>query len=604
MCISPNLSSMPLFPGHRYLGPGNPQRNGDPVDEDDGIAKSHDEAYERARSHEDVFAADQASAALFLNDFRRTGNWHSALGAVGLGTKNIVEQYVLGRSLYGMPGDRRKRAHNGESDTADAKRYQPDSTTGDAQSAQMSQQMHSDAPIRPGGAGVGGDGENSTELVQQILRVPRDHGVVTVFRDSKILTTWAYAMLKTNLVYDTEKTFPGVLTSLSRLPVDRPYLYIPHGTYLNLPAHTRAVSCSVKVTPHGLRTPWKTGSSVVQPVNSDMLVYGLSSVGLNHYLDTGMCRVKKGETNNPMKPQSYLPFQEKDHSDLAKSYWGLKITPGNEDHDGDDEKSIPACMGVPRHNFAYDFIHIDKASPRLTKFVNQFPFKGHVGTPIVNYEYQFGSDAWLKMGPTYNAGNELLTRTHLGLPADVVSYTTSNMSNYESYEQKPDTNITMRLRPDDMHTRHVKYLDPMENTYFTRGLKTMAQSTIQPSLSFGVLAVSKSNKDDPGSTETFQDIAAFFQIDTELVVHSDVDTIVADSVTLPSNVGPYLRHSNENIKASYNSLTRHGRPVNLARTESEVTEHKAELQKIAQAQINASKEALSRTQRSVPFFPQ
>ncbi|KAL3179921.1 hypothetical protein MRX96_009118 [Rhipicephalus microplus] len=154
------------------------------------------------------------------------------------------------------------------------------------------------------------------------------------------------------------------------------------------------------------------------------------------------------------------------------------------------------------------------------------------------------------MGPTYNAGNELLTRTHVGLPTDVVSYTTSNLSNYESYEQKPDLNVTMRLRPDDMHTRHVKYLDPMENTYFTRGLKPKIHSNIQPSLSFGVLAVSKSNKDDPGSTETFQDIAASFQIDTELVVHSDVDTVVADSVTLPSSVGPYLRHTNENIKAS------------------------------------------------------
>ncbi|KAL1460342.1 hypothetical protein MTO96_027549 [Rhipicephalus appendiculatus] len=324
MCISPNLSSMPLFPGHRYLGPGNPLRNGDPVDEDDGIAKSHDEAYERAKSHVDVFAADRASAALFLNDFRRTGNWHSALGAVGLGTKNNVEQYVLGRSLYGMPGDRRERAHNGESDTADAKRYLPDSSTGDTESTQMSQQMPSDAPIRQGGAGIGGNGENSSELVQQILRVPRDHGVVTVFRNSKILTTWAYAMMKTNLVYDTEKTFPGILTSLSRLPVDRPYLYIPHGTYINLPSHTRAVTCSVKVTPHGLRTPWKTGSSVVQPVNSDMLVYGLSSVGLNHSMDTGMCRVKKGETNNPMKPQSYTPFQEKDHSDLARAIGDLK----------------------------------------------------------------------------------------------------------------------------------------------------------------------------------------------------------------------------------------------------------------------------------------
>ncbi|KAL3173910.1 hypothetical protein MRX96_001130 [Rhipicephalus microplus] len=217
------------------------------------------------------------------------------------------------------------------------------------------------------------------------------------------------------------------------------------------------------------------------------------------------------------------------------------------------------------------------------------------GHTLVNYEYQFGGDAVLKMGPTYNAGNELLTRTHPGRPIDVVSYTTSNLSNYESYEQKRDLNVTMRLRPDDMHTRHVKYLEPMENTYFTRGLKPMIHSNIQPSLSFGVLAVSKSNKDDLGSTETFQDIATFFQIDTILVVHSDVDTIVADSLTLPSSVGPYLRHTNENIKASYNSLTPHGRPVNLARMETEVTEHKAELQKVAEVQ--------QRSLLSVPFIP-
>ncbi|KAL3184304.1 hypothetical protein MRX96_032105 [Rhipicephalus microplus] len=120
------------------------------------------------------------------------------------------------------------------------------------------------------------------------------------------------------------------------------------------------------------------------------------------------------------------------------------------------------------------------------------------------------------------------------------------------------------------------------------------------SLSFGASAVvSKSNKDDPGSTETFQDIAAFFQFDTELVVHSDMDTIVADSMTLPSSVVSYLRHTNENIKASYNSLTRHGGLVNLARLETEVTEHKAELQKLAEAQQHS---LVSRS--SVPFLPQ
>ncbi|KAL3173267.1 hypothetical protein MRX96_012394 [Rhipicephalus microplus] len=105
---------MPLFPGNWNLGPWNLLRNGDLVDEDDGIAKSHDEAYERATSHVDIFVADKASAALSLNDFRHTGSWHSALGAVGWDTKNIVEQYALGRSLYRLPEDRQKRAHNGQ----------------------------------------------------------------------------------------------------------------------------------------------------------------------------------------------------------------------------------------------------------------------------------------------------------------------------------------------------------------------------------------------------------------------------------------------------------------------------------------------------------
>ncbi|KAL3184901.1 hypothetical protein MRX96_030792 [Rhipicephalus microplus] len=116
---------MPLFPGHRYLGPRNPLRNRDLVDEDDGIAKSHNEAYD----------------------------------------------------LYGMPGDGGKRTHNRQSDSADAKRYQPDSSTGDAE---MSLQMQLDAPVRPGGAEIRGDDENYAGLVQQILRIPRDYEVVSL----------------------------------------------------------------------------------------------------------------------------------------------------------------------------------------------------------------------------------------------------------------------------------------------------------------------------------------------------------------------------------------------------------------------------------------
>lgn len=194
-----------VFPGHRYLGPGNPLINGDPVDEDDRIAQQHDQAYSLARSDADVFAADRTSVRAFASDFGRTGNWHSALGAAGLGIKNVGEEKILGRSLDGMPSGR-KRGNQGESDSAAPKRQYGDS--GEAPIMSNTADELSDAPAAPGGAGVGGHHPASSEVVQQILRVPRDHGVVTVFRDSKILTTWGYAMIKMDLKYDSDKMCP------------------------------------------------------------------------------------------------------------------------------------------------------------------------------------------------------------------------------------------------------------------------------------------------------------------------------------------------------------------------------------------------------------
>lgn len=181
---------MPLFPGHRYLGPGNRLHNGEPVDEDDRIARRHDEAYSRAQSDADVFAADRQHTNEFFKDFVTTGNWHSALGAVSLGTKNLVEEKVLGRSLYGMPPGR-KRGNQEQPGPSSAKRQQHDTTDGDEE---MSETAADDPSAPPtGGAGIGSNHPNTSEHVQQILRVPRDHIVVTVFNDSKILTTWGVA---------------------------------------------------------------------------------------------------------------------------------------------------------------------------------------------------------------------------------------------------------------------------------------------------------------------------------------------------------------------------------------------------------------------------
>lgn len=90
------------FPYHNYLGPGSDNFNKQPIDEDDAIARSHDLAYAEANNHDDIFKADREARDDFFNSFVHTGNYHSLIGGLGLGAKNLIEENVLGRSLYGM----------------------------------------------------------------------------------------------------------------------------------------------------------------------------------------------------------------------------------------------------------------------------------------------------------------------------------------------------------------------------------------------------------------------------------------------------------------------------------------------------------------------
>lgn len=90
------------FPYHNYLGPGSDNFEKQPIDEDDAIARSHDLDYNKANSDSDIFKADKQARDEFFTSFVHSGNLHSLIGGLGLGTKNLVEEHVLGKSLYGM----------------------------------------------------------------------------------------------------------------------------------------------------------------------------------------------------------------------------------------------------------------------------------------------------------------------------------------------------------------------------------------------------------------------------------------------------------------------------------------------------------------------
>ncbi|AAL56546.1 viral protein 1-4 [Casphalia extranea densovirus] len=90
------------FPYHNYLGPGSDNFKKQPVDEDDAIARAHDLDYDKASSDKDIFKADKQARDEFFSSFVHSGNLHSLIGGLGLGAKNLVEEHVLGKSLYGM----------------------------------------------------------------------------------------------------------------------------------------------------------------------------------------------------------------------------------------------------------------------------------------------------------------------------------------------------------------------------------------------------------------------------------------------------------------------------------------------------------------------
>lgn len=103
------FSKVFIFPGHKYLGPGNELDNGSPVDTDDFIAKQHDIAYEGACTFDDVYVADKQAIFAFLIDWFEKKNWHSAVGAIGLGLKHLAE-VICGKIFY--PKLSKTQSHN------------------------------------------------------------------------------------------------------------------------------------------------------------------------------------------------------------------------------------------------------------------------------------------------------------------------------------------------------------------------------------------------------------------------------------------------------------------------------------------------------------
>jgi Phospholipase A2-like domain len=85
-----------LYPGYKYLGPGNKLDNGQPVNSTDAIAQVHDYEYNEATSESEVFKSDEKAISDFALDYAEHGRFSSLVGAAGLGIKHFVESNITG----------------------------------------------------------------------------------------------------------------------------------------------------------------------------------------------------------------------------------------------------------------------------------------------------------------------------------------------------------------------------------------------------------------------------------------------------------------------------------------------------------------------------
>ena len=84
---------MPVLPGSNYIGPGNTLNSGNPTNQFDLIAFSHDNQYNNAESESDIIQADKEflKSAYESVPFNALESVHKYVSLFGIGVKYNIE---------------------------------------------------------------------------------------------------------------------------------------------------------------------------------------------------------------------------------------------------------------------------------------------------------------------------------------------------------------------------------------------------------------------------------------------------------------------------------------------------------------------------------
>lgn len=292
------------LPGYKYLGPGNSTDLGDPINSADAIARTHDLAYDAARSPSDIRGADRTAIRDFTTDVFTNHSVGSALGALGLSAKYAVES-VTG-VLYPSMGTKR---------TADEMALESDLTKTEGVHQAVSFADGYDVPI-----------------------TQEYHGGGITYKHKHIFQTVAYASAKINP--DGYDNCDFISTSLARIPVNYTPLYMTHSEWEALPLGSSIKKVAIKVTPLGYRTPFQTGTNDLNYVNATSTVLLMHGMGIENKFHGRNFSFK---TNKP----DMIP-QLSDHADALLQEFEAILWQKDNMNQCTQYSSIPTCFGNPR----------------------------------------------------------------------------------------------------------------------------------------------------------------------------------------------------------------------------------------------------------------
>lgn len=480
------------FPGHNFLGPGTQDFNQQPVDSDDRIAQTHDIAYKSALSRNDIRNADASAIKSFSSDFIKTSNYHSGLGAVGLGAKYAVES--LTGVLYPYMSEKRSADSAGLNeegmDATSSKRSNPAAPVGEL------------LPKPQAGGSVPGGTGSSTDLGYSI-ETERQPGQHAIFNKTFQLNSAALKLVRLNRNNVTDTNLGALVTAnthiwttpLMTLNPNIMQLYMSKAEYEALPPWAYATHCEIVVTPSGFKLPFGTNEAATTYANSQTYIKIGWGIGLNNKYNCLLSGIETA-TDDLVTPTAL----DDAGFDPNATFYGT---------DG----SIGCNMGVERSFNRYlSIITANFTSP--PNLINEICMKNAVdvrGSTIINYKHDF-KNGLLKVNANVqqNVISDGLTMP-LGFQHNTYGTKSFNRTATATYQPNQEFSTGLQNYPT------MAYGDPIEKSVgLIRQLSHMTTPDEPPLVSFGVWPV-QSNPFN-AATATFANVSFTWDVRTKLHV--------------------------------------------------------------------------------------